>query len=313
MRGALPAESRRPYLLVIDGSSATMFPLPPAGEVVIGRGRDAHLQLQDPAASRRHARLRCDPAGCVLTDLGSHNGTFVNGERLAAPRTLAPRDVITVCDATLLFHQGAGGTRSRPLRDLDALRERLDEEVERSLRTGDALGLLCVPLGADALRQGEIAAALGGILRLGDMAARGEAELLLLMPGVSEEFAAASARRALDALATRCPQARVGVACCPRDGCDAETLLQAAREAARAAGAGEIRDAAAAVPTLAVGEHTIIVADGAMVRLFALLGKLAQGDLPGLISGETGSGKEVAAAAVHHGSRRREQRFVALN
>src|SRR5688572_21079379 len=96
--------SRRPYMLAIDGDSSTMLPLPPKGEVIIGRGRDAHLPLQDPASSRRHARLRCEAGDYVLEDLGSHNGTFVNGERLAAARALAAHDVVRLCDATLVFH-----------------------------------------------------------------------------------------------------------------------------------------------------------------------------------------------------------------
>jgi pSer/pThr/pTyr-binding forkhead associated (FHA) protein len=55
-----------------------------AGEVVIGR-EGADLTIADPEISRRHARVRPVDGGVEIEDLGSTNGTFVNGERVAAP------------------------------------------------------------------------------------------------------------------------------------------------------------------------------------------------------------------------------------
>jgi FHA domain len=54
------------------------------GEVVIGR-EGADLTIEDPELSRRHARVRPVDGGVEVEDLGSTNGTFVNGERVAAP------------------------------------------------------------------------------------------------------------------------------------------------------------------------------------------------------------------------------------
>ncbi|PTL77158.1 AAA family ATPase [Vitiosangium sp. GDMCC 1.1324] len=64
---------------------------------------------------------------------------------------------------------------------------------------------------------------------------------------------------------------------------------------------------------LALGERTVVVADPAMLRLYELIRRLAASELPVLILGETGSGKENAAFAVHHWSRRSDKPFVALN
>lgn len=50
--------------------------------MVIGRGEQAHLYLPDFKASRRHARVRTDDDGFELEDLQSHNGTFINGDRI---------------------------------------------------------------------------------------------------------------------------------------------------------------------------------------------------------------------------------------
>jgi DNA-binding NtrC family response regulator len=64
---------------------------------------------------------------------------------------------------------------------------------------------------------------------------------------------------------------------------------------------------------LRLGERTVVVADPAMVRLYELIRRLAASELPVLILGETGAGKENAAFAVHHWSRRSEKPFVAIN
>ena len=57
------------------------------GEVVIGR-EGADLTIEDPELSRRHVALRPAERGVVVEDLGSLNGTFVNGERISGEVTL---------------------------------------------------------------------------------------------------------------------------------------------------------------------------------------------------------------------------------
>jgi len=64
---------------------------------------------------------------------------------------------------------------------------------------------------------------------------------------------------------------------------------------------------------ISLGERTVLVADPAMIRLYELIRRLASSDLPVLILGESGAGKENAAFAVHHWSRRADRPFVALN
>jgi DNA-binding winged helix-turn-helix (wHTH) protein len=55
-----------------------------AGENVVGRDAAVQVRLDDPAVSRRHARIVVSGSGAVIEDLGSKNGTFLDGERLAA-------------------------------------------------------------------------------------------------------------------------------------------------------------------------------------------------------------------------------------
>ena len=63
-------------------------------EIIIGREPSVDLPIPSPAVSRRHARLIREGAGYALEDLGSSNGTFLNGERLAGRRLLKSGDQI---------------------------------------------------------------------------------------------------------------------------------------------------------------------------------------------------------------------------
>ncbi|MEM6731376.1 MAG: FHA domain-containing protein, partial [Myxococcota bacterium] len=58
------------------------FPIPDDGEVLIGRASDLDLVLVEDMVSRKHAKLVVDGPIMQITDLGSTNGTFVNGEKV---------------------------------------------------------------------------------------------------------------------------------------------------------------------------------------------------------------------------------------
>jgi pSer/pThr/pTyr-binding forkhead associated (FHA) protein len=64
--------------------------------VVLGRSADADVLLDDPYASDFHMRLVAEDEGMVLHDLGSTNGTYVNGRRVTAPTRLKRGDTIQV-------------------------------------------------------------------------------------------------------------------------------------------------------------------------------------------------------------------------
>lgn len=74
----------------------------------IGRLPDNGLPLPHPMVSRRHAELRLEAGGVVLTDTGSANGTFVNGGRLLPnqPRELVGGDTIQIGPFTLVYAPG---------------------------------------------------------------------------------------------------------------------------------------------------------------------------------------------------------------
>ena len=63
---------------------------------VLGRSPDADVLLDDPYASEYHMRLVAQENGLVLHDLGSTNGTYVNGRRVTAPAGLKRGDTIQI-------------------------------------------------------------------------------------------------------------------------------------------------------------------------------------------------------------------------
>ncbi|MFQ6021860.1 MAG: diguanylate cyclase [Acidiferrobacterales bacterium] len=73
-----------PYFIVISGGPVgLMYKLAVEGPMVIGRGLDADIRLEDDGVSRRHAQVTTTRDGDhILEDLGSSNGTFVNGSAI---------------------------------------------------------------------------------------------------------------------------------------------------------------------------------------------------------------------------------------
>jgi pSer/pThr/pTyr-binding forkhead associated (FHA) protein len=100
-------------LVIRQGPQAGMsFPLT-ANQVVIGREESIGISLQDPEASRRHARLSWQGGHYVIEDMGSTNGTFVNGVQITSPQILSPGDSIGIGQTALVF-QVAGAPVGTP-------------------------------------------------------------------------------------------------------------------------------------------------------------------------------------------------------
>jgi pSer/pThr/pTyr-binding forkhead associated (FHA) protein len=78
--------------------------------MTIGRATDADVSLaSDTTVSRLHSAIERYPGGWVLRDLGSTNGTFLNGERLSGDRPLKSGDEIRVGSGIFVFHSVALG------------------------------------------------------------------------------------------------------------------------------------------------------------------------------------------------------------
>jgi hypothetical protein len=71
----------------------------------IGRDSTNEIVINDAEVSRRHARLTFQGGKYVLEDLGSTNGTFVNGQRLAGPRVLKAGEVVSLGEQIVLVYE----------------------------------------------------------------------------------------------------------------------------------------------------------------------------------------------------------------
>jgi Protein of unknown function (DUF3662)/FHA domain len=99
--------NRAPLVLEVNG---TRHPLQPPG-LVIGRGTEADLRINDPGISRRHAQIRVNTAGpqvqIDIVDLGSTNGITVNGQRVQQA-ALQEGSRIEIGSTRMLVHAPAG-------------------------------------------------------------------------------------------------------------------------------------------------------------------------------------------------------------
>jgi adenylate cyclase len=80
-------------LIAAEGDQA--FELRGGSTLVVGRALNSDIPVFDPTISRRHAEVTCDAGGVRVRDLGSSNGTFINGMKVEAATTVAPGDIVT--------------------------------------------------------------------------------------------------------------------------------------------------------------------------------------------------------------------------
>ena len=98
----IPAPPQHP-IIDIDGQRYLLT----GAVTVLGRGSEADIVVDDTGVSRRHLEIRRTPRGGVVNDLGSTNGTFVEGNRITAA-TLVDGNTITLGRTRLLYYSGSG-------------------------------------------------------------------------------------------------------------------------------------------------------------------------------------------------------------
>lgn len=298
------------YLAVFELGSSRVIPLPDAGKLVVGRGDEAGLRLAETKVSRVHAQLDMAHDAVTVTDLESQNGTHVNGDRIDAPRVLVSGDVIEIGRTALVYH-AAPGKAGGDTASLHRFRSLLSQETDRARLSGQPLALVSVApaTGTEERCSKLLVQDLVGVERLAADGGR----FALLLPETDADDAVRRASGLVVLLGRAGVPARAGVAVYPADGFDADALLTSARSTAAEAAEGQALSAASVFRTLDVGGSPLVIADAQMLRLYALVERLAASDLPVLIQGETGAGKELAARALHYWSARRDARLVAVN
>lgn len=227
---AAAATTSRPYFIVIAGPAVgEMHPLTD-GELVLGRAAGCQIRVRDQGISRRHARIEVEGELVRIADLGSANGTLVNGD-LVTESTLNDGDKVRIGSTTILrfaYHDAHDEAFQRNL--LEGVRrdgltkafrktyffERLEREVAFARRHGTPLTVLMLdadhfkainddfghPAGDAVLA--ELARRLMSVTRTEDIVARyGGEEFAIACRGISADQGARLAQRLLVAVRSR--------------------------------------------------------------------------------------------------------------
>jgi diguanylate cyclase (GGDEF)-like protein len=217
------AANAKPVVTILTGSNQGSLYKVLKGAAVIGRATNAEIKVEDDGISRAHARIRAETNRAFVEDLGSRNGTFVNGAKITAPHELKEGDKIQVGRGTVLrfgfqddldesFHENLLSSALRDgltkLFNKRYFLERLDSELKFAQRHHTALSLLMIDLdhfkkindtlghlAGDLVLQAA-AAALSHAVRNEDVVARfGGEEIAIVLRAINLEHAAHMAER----------------------------------------------------------------------------------------------------------------------
>ncbi|HXG95284.1 MAG TPA: DUF3616 domain-containing protein [Blastocatellia bacterium] len=147
---------------MMPGRKATLRVLLPTGDVFdreitqaetqIGKGPRNDIVIADPAVSTAHALLRSHEGKYTIADIGSRNGTFVNGEKIGEPRTLQHGDVIGMGLSKLTFRL-SGQTDTSVINITEALTAKPSQPLtEQSLAAAIIAAGLATQSDVDRLR-----------------------------------------------------------------------------------------------------------------------------------------------------------------
>jgi len=301
--GAAESSQKGLFLMIVGPEGFTAIDLPPKGVLQIGRGAQADIRINDSLASREHCCLHVDGGAVEIEDLESANGTLLRNHALK-PRVRVALDLgdAVSIGATVLMLR-SGGHLPRPVRVLPHgyFLARLDEECASSARDRSPFALVRLDVEGD-VSTSRCAGLLPSILRPSDIiGGYGPQQYELLLPRTTREIAKTLVAEVGASLQTAGIVFRTSTAHHPIDGRSAAELLERACQGVRP---GTVQPA----PT-----SDIILVDSAMRDLHALARDVAQSSINVLIVGETGTGKEILAEAVHRASPRAQGNFLSLN
>ncbi len=296
----------RTTLVVYHGERAEVWPLDAGESLVLGRAAPSDVVIADGSLSRRHARFARDEDGVTVEDLESTNGTWFRGKRLEAPVTLQPGDAVTLGAVTVSVNRTA--ERAGLLGGIEAYERFFDRVADEVVRGRTFLRGVAVAmirsLGPDEHVSAWLPRVRDRLRPVDRLTLYGAGSALVVLPETDRERATAVAAQ----LVADDASLVAGVAV---DGASAEELIDAARTLARRADARH---------RVVVEHHDGPASTGAplfvspsMVALSELVDRVAQAKIPVMVVGETGSGKEVVARAIHERGPRAEGPLKTVN
>jgi DNA-binding NtrC family response regulator len=311
---------RRLTLLVYHHDGAERVVLNPDTPVTIGRAPPSQVRIRDDSLSREHARFTHHGRSVLVEDLGSLNGTWIAGDRVTGGEMIPGDEVmlgnVLVCVRALSEDDGAlPGVTSH-----ERFRVALEEEVVRARHFGRRCAVVMIrAAGGRGVPYGRFCNRVRALLRPVDRIGLYSADVAAVLLVESSSEAALELAQALTATPSDGGEALLaGVAPFPEAATTAEKLLELCWAALRGATpAAPVQAAPLGTWTSASGaavqSDEPIVVSPPMVHVFNTLTKLGRSQVPVLLLGETGTGKEVVARALHQRSPRRARPMVSVN
>jgi len=269
--------------------------------LVVGRSEPAQVILDERSLSRTHARLSMREGRVSLQDLDSTNGTTINGHAIREAFVTESDSVQLGSVELRVTGLAPAESRAQWVSQADWM-GRVEAELARVRTFGRTFAMVAVrTLGGDVhalpLRAVDLACHYAPGITLVLMAEARPPELAAWMEALRQSGGEAKA---------------VGAALAPEHGASAEALLAVALDAARRAKFGGALELAEVCPERRDLAGPVVLSPN-MARLYETAARAARTNMPVLVFGETGSGKELVAQAVHRRSPREKGPFKALN
>ncbi len=307
---------QRVTLMVYLREAVEAVPLSMGHPVVFGRDGGADVVVPRPSLSRRHARFELLDDGVMLEDLDSTNGTRVNGEPVTRCKVKPGEDVMLGDVRVALHVHTPSEGQVQGLSTHERFLTILDEELMRHREFGRKLGLLMVRVvGGDGEHLSRWLPMLRGQLRRVDRMALYSPDCVeIALPEVTADSLLATANAVVESRQASSRPLLCGAALFPDNATSPDELQEQARGAVQAATAEQ-----PVVTSVQLADRTPsrpgspVVTGEAMQKVFDSVKRLARANIPVLITGETGTGKEVVARSVHTGSPRKDAAFVCVN
>jgi len=308
--GTFLAKSNQPHAFLVvhvDDNGSRVIDLPDGIDVTFGRSRAATVHVDSEKVSRLHAKVRRTGDVIEIEDLGSRNGTRVNGDKIEGPRKLANGDELSIGPIQAVVGLASGLRAASPIADDAAGEARLVAEVDRSIRYHRPVTVALVRVSGPT--SDLVVDAMARSLRPMDLLAEDAGDdYLVILPELDRANGETALERLLDFARAANAVASSALAVCPDDGTTVETLISELR--------GRLRSGrnsrGPSAPIVHVAGEPIVI-DPAMKRVYALVERIADTAMTCLILGETGVGKELVAEAIHKRSTRRDKPIIKLN
>ncbi|MEJ7603137.1 MAG: sigma 54-interacting transcriptional regulator [Kofleriaceae bacterium] len=285
----------RTTLVFYHRDGATVTQLVRGRPLVVGRASPSDVEIPDPGLSRQHARFWWDELGIWVEDLGSTNGTKKNGEAIQRTQ-VSPVDEVAIGPVMVSVHViSSVDDELRGFDGHDRFVAAVADEVTRARTFGRPLALVMVRASKDGQMNrwaSRVRMALRPVDRVGIY---GPASVLISLPEATPELVQSMTSE----LAGGAPALACKVAWFPGDGASVDELVAAVSAAGR--------------PAVPVPADAVVIKNPAMKEVMATVKRLASSTIAVLINGETGTGKEVIARAIHDGGPRKKQPLRSIN